>query len=142
MTLSGDLNPHWFGHPASTTIYLTALTHELIYKLGRLSGHFADWRDYRDLYLNDPTLFFWLPRMITVLFGSASVFLIYAIATNFTSSVFALLAALFFTVSPSSVHFATQVRPDVQLTFWILLAVWFSINIAKTGRIRDYIAAG
>src|SRR5437868_6505920 len=37
----GTLNPHWFGHPGSTTIYLTALIQALVFLTGWLSGRFA-----------------------------------------------------------------------------------------------------
>src|SRR3546814_5642257 len=42
MLTGGTLNPGWFGHPATTTMYVLALVDAATFVGGWITGHFAD----------------------------------------------------------------------------------------------------
>ena len=66
MVWSGDLNPHWFGHPGSTVIYINALIYLNIRFVGQVLGWFSDLSGFKSFYLADPTLFYLLPRFFSL----------------------------------------------------------------------------
>jgi hypothetical protein len=40
------INPHWFGHPGTTTIYLTAVIEAMVFAFGAISGRYASLADF------------------------------------------------------------------------------------------------
>lgn len=137
-----DLNPHEFGHPGSTTIYLLAILYGIIYIIGLISGKFESPQDFRTLYHQDPTLVYLSGRLLTVVFSLALVLLLILIIKKIYNRPIALLAGFFLAINPLFVHYSKFIRTDIQATFWILLTFWFCLNILESHRIRDYIFAG
>src|SRR3990172_4812772 len=63
MLQHGTLNPGWFGHPGSTTIYVNALIYKVLLEFGTYVGWFANVKQFQDFYHRDATLFYLLPRI-------------------------------------------------------------------------------
>jgi hypothetical protein len=137
-----DPNPHWFGHPGSTTIYMLSILYALIYIVGVFLGQFNSPLDFRLTYHNDPTLVYLSGRLLMVIFGVGVIFLTIKIAERLFNRQIALIAGLLIAVSPLHTHFSKLIRTDIQLTFWILLVFWFCLNIYRKGRLIDYVLAG
>jgi hypothetical protein len=53
-----DLNPHWFGLPGTTTIYMLAALHAAIFGVGYGFGIFAGPEDFQTLFFQNPTIFY------------------------------------------------------------------------------------
>ena len=80
-----NLNPHWFGAPATTIIYMLAGLYTLIFLMGRGLGIFASSEDFAALYFQDPTIFYLSGRLISAVFGIATIVIIYLIGTRIGS---------------------------------------------------------
>jgi hypothetical protein len=124
--LTGDLNPHFFGHPGTVLIYLCAL----IYGGLALDGQLA----FTDL--------FYFARFAVVTFAAGSIFLTYLIGKRLMSYRSGLLAAALLAVVPLHADFSRLARTDVPMTFFVLASTWFVISIGEAGRWRDYLVAG
>ena len=123
----GDFNPHNFLYP-SLLMYI-------MYAFERLYFLFASGRD-------DLSLLYTLCRVNVVLFGLASIWLVYRLGRRLHDSRTGLIAALLLCLSPLHVinsHFATT---DVPLTFFILLTIWATLRLAENRTMLDYLLAG
>ena len=142
MVWSGDLNPHWFGHPGSTVIYINALIYLIIRFVGQVLGWFSDLSGFKSFYLADPTLFYLLPRSFFALFGTFSAFLVYLIARALYGAAPALVASFALAVSPLHIEFSEKIRSDVLASGLILLVAYFALRIFRTRSLHAYVWAG
>src|SRR6185436_11699624 len=113
MLKNRDLNPHWFGPPASTTMYLLALVYGTIFGVGRIIGTFQSAEDFRNLYYSNPTVFYLSGRIISAVFGVATIWLVYKIGRRLFGSATSLIAAAVVTLSPIHILLSQQVRMDM-----------------------------
>jgi 4-amino-4-deoxy-L-arabinose transferase-like glycosyltransferase len=142
MLSSLDLNPHWFGHPGATTLYSLLAIYLLLYGGGRLLGTLPSREAFVASYFADPSLAYLSGRLLSLAFGLGCILLTYWIARRLFDRWTALLAAAFVALSPPLVEYARLVRADLQLTFFLLAAFWFCLDIFQRGRWRDYLLAG
>ncbi len=142
MLANRDFNPHWFGHPGTTNIYLLVLIDLAIYIGGLLSGRFAGPQDFRAYYHADPSEIYLGGRLLNVLFAAATVIVIYFIAKQIVSRKWVWLPSLLFAISPLHIGFSKYIRSDTLLTLFIVLVVYFSLEIQHKGSLRSYIFAG
>src|SRR5262249_52054566 len=137
-----DPNPHWFGAPASTTIYPMAAISATLYGLGRVTGHFHSPEDFRLLYHTNPTLIYLAGRLATALFGIACVVLTFMIGRRLESPLCGLLAALLLPLNRRHILYPQLIRMDVPMPLFLLRVFWYSLNILERGYWRDYLLAG
>src|SRR5258705_6610903 len=71
MLKNHDLNPHWFGPPATTTMYLLTLVYGGVFGVGRITGAFHSAEDFRNLYYSNPTVFYLRGRILILIYGVA-----------------------------------------------------------------------
>ncbi len=124
---SGDFNPHNFLYP-SLLMYI-------MYAFERLYFLFASGQD-------DLSTLYTLCRVVVLLFGLASLWLVYRLGKRLHDVRTGLLAALFLCIIPLHVmhsHFATT---DVPLTFFILLTLWAALRMTERRMPADYLLAG
>jgi hypothetical protein len=132
---TGDLNPGWFGHPATTIIYAGAVIN---FVLSLLSGE-----DALASYYRDPTMPVYLHRLFCAAVGIVAVPITYLLAVAATPSrVAGLIAATFIAASPFHVDLSRIVRSDVVATTLITAAAYFAIRALESGRTRDYAIHG
>jgi Dolichyl-phosphate-mannose-protein mannosyltransferase len=113
---SGDLNPHWFGHPGSFTIYgLSALY--------ALSAHLegTPLNELTGLYAADPTPFHVLGKYFIVFWSMLTLFGVWRLTRHFVSRWYALLAPLLLAAAPLEITLATTIRTDTQQTALLVL---------------------
>lgn len=137
-----DPNPHWFGHPATTLIYMLTVIDILIFLVGLLFGYFKGPEDFRTFYHNDPSILYLSGRVWVALLGVASILILYLIVSKYFSKKAALLSAFFFAIAPLHVDLSKSIRSDVVMTFFLLLAFWFCLKILHEGKPKHYIFAG
>lgn len=124
---SGDFNPHNFLYP-SLLMYIMHFFERIYYLL--MPGEL----DHSTLCV--------ISRLTVVLFGVASIALLYKLGTRLHNRLTGLIAALLLAISPLHVinsHFATT---DVPLAFFVLLTLWFTLDMLEKQRIRDYWRTG
>ncbi len=142
MLKNRDLNPHWFGAPASTTMYLLALVYAGIFGVGRVTGIFQSAEDFRNLYYSNPTVFYVSGRIISAVFGVATIWLVYKLGRRLFGSAAGLIAAAMVTICPIHILLSQQVRMDMPMTFFIMLAFWYCLNILEHQDWTSYLLAG
>ncbi len=136
----GDLNPHYFNYP-SFLMYMLFTVYGGFYLLARIVGSVSSTSDFTMMYFSDPTAFYTIGRMITVLFGTATVFLVYLIGKRLYSKSAGIVAALIMSVMPVHVLSSHYITTDVPMTFFIVAAAYFSVRIMEEGKLKHYITA-
>lgn len=137
----GTLNPKWFGHPGTTTIYLIALTDALVVGWARLTGAAPDTQHFIRAAFADPSLLFIPARAIMALVGVSVVALTFAVACRLHGRAAGLIAAAFLAVNALHIAWSQVVRTDIHASLFMLLSLWFAIGAAKHGRLRDFAVA-
>lgn len=136
------LNPNWFGHPGTTTIYLTALVSIVVVLGGQLTGSWNNVEEFTRAAFADPGLLFLPARFAMVLFAVACVGLTYRIGRRLHGTNTGLIAAALLAVNSLHVNWSQVIRTDINASLFMLVALWFSVGIAQTGRLRDYLCSG
>jgi 4-amino-4-deoxy-L-arabinose transferase-like glycosyltransferase len=136
------LNPGWFGHPGTTTLYGLAFVDLAVFATGLVTGQWVDGPSFaRAIYGNAALI--WLPnRGFILLCGMACVWLTYRLGRRLFGPATGLVAALLLALDPLHIKYSQIIRTDVQATAFILLGVLASIGIARQGTRRSYVAAG
>ncbi len=136
------LNPGWFGHPGTTTIYTLAVIDVLVYLVGHLTGQFASPKALAAAAYLDPTVLILPARLFIVACGVACVFLTAVIGRKLFSRQVGLIAAVFLATSPLHIRYSQVIRTDVHGTVFALLVVMLAVNYANSGRTRQLVFAG
>jgi 4-amino-4-deoxy-L-arabinose transferase-like glycosyltransferase len=141
MAASGDLNPHWFGHPGSTVIY-------------PLAGLFHAWDAFSHGPLlssnpaltarleHSPTTFYVIGRLWTIALSVGALPLLFLVGRRAFNTRVALIAAAIWAVLPLPVQFGRVVRTDSAGVFFGLLALWLCLRLLDEPRIRWCVLAG
>ena len=142
MLKNRDLNPHWFAHPATPQLYLLAGIYAVIFVVGWCLGIFKGAEDFRQLYYSNPTAFFLSGRVLSAVFDIATIWLVYKIGRRLGGPVTGLIAAAVVAVSPLHIWLSQQVLVNSQLTFLVVLAFWFCLDILDKQDRKSYLLAG
>ena len=114
---SGNLNPNWFGHPATFLIYILAAFYKFVNLFSIKGTPF-------DQYLLNPEPFFLFGRILSRFAAATSVILTYKLANKFLNKKWAFAAAIFTASNPLFVMHAHRVRSDHILTCFLLLGTF------------------
>lgn len=136
------LNPGWFGHPGTTTIYALAIIDMLVFAAGSLTGRLADTHAFATAIYTDPSIVVLPGRLFIALCGVGCVWLTFLIGRRLFGDRAGLLAALLLAVDPLHVQWSQVIRTDIQATLFMLACVLASIGVARHGRLGDYLWAG
>jgi len=139
---NGTLNPGWFGHPGTTTIYTLALLELAIGLSGQVTGKFADAAAFSRAIYTDPTVVFLPGRILMLLFGMIVLVLTWHLARRLFGDRIGAITALLIAVDPVLIRYSQIIRTDMQATIFLLLAMISSVGICRRGTVRDYVIAG
>ncbi|WP_275228434.1 ArnT family glycosyltransferase [Novosphingobium album (ex Liu et al. 2023)] len=137
-----SLNPQWFGHPGTVTLYGLALVMLLVAVLGIARGRFADASAFAGAVYADPGIVFLPARLFIVASGLACVWLTYRIGRRLWGRRAGLAAALVLAVNPVHITWSQVIRTDMQASAFMLACVLCAIAIHRQGRLRDIVLAG
>jgi hypothetical protein len=141
--LSGhSLNPGWFGHPGTTTLYALSLIDAAVYLAGHLGGQFADPKAFGVAIFTHPEIAVLPGRLFIASCGVLCVWLTYHIGKRMSDERVGLTAAGLLAINALHIQWSQIIRTDVHSTVFMLLCVLCSLKIASTGRLRYYLAAG
>ncbi len=90
----------------------------------------------------DQVTYMILGRAVSAAFGTATIVVVYAIAKHLYGRLAGVIAAFFLACSVLHIqesHFATT---NLGMTFFCMLALWFSIRIVERGDMKSLVAAG
>ncbi|MCP4200779.1 MAG: glycosyltransferase family 39 protein [bacterium] len=147
MMTSGDLNPHFFNY-GTLPIYLNLGVDVLNYF--RLMGKPADAESHlsslneiefsldgkKRWMVSHPSFYHW-NRLVSVLFGVATVLSVYFLGSALAGPVQGHLAALWLAVVPFHIMHSARITPDDAVTFLTLNVVLCSVLFVKRERLSD-----
>lgn len=142
MLRNHSLNPGWFGHPGTTTLYVLALIMVAVGGLGIATGRFADADAFAAAVYADPGILVMPARLFMVACGVACVWMTYRIGARLGGARIGLVAAAMLAVNAVHIEYSQIIRTDMQASLLMLLAAAAALAIADQGRRRDYILAG
>ena len=129
----GDLNPRFFNWP-SLYMYVLAGVYGLVFGASPdgVAGAFA----------RNPALFYLAGRLVTALFGTATLAVLYCTGRMAYGPAVGILAAGLLAVDLLHVRDSHWVTPDVPLTFLVALATLCALRYWRDGRRADAGVAG
>lgn len=137
------LNPGWFGHPGTTTIYALALIDVAVFAWGHwVTGALADTAAFGRAIYTDPGIVILPGRVFIMACGIGCIALTFAIARRLFDTRVAFLAAALLAIDPVHIRYSQIIRTDMQATLFILLVVLAAIRIVQRGDRRYFVAAG
>lgn len=138
----GQLNPEWFGHPATTTMYLLALIDVVVLGLGLASGRFSSVENFAAAIYADPGILVLPHRIAIVLIAVVGIALAYRLATRLFDRPTGLVTAAILAVSPVHITYSQLVRSDMMATVFMLAAMLGALAYARHGSVRALVASG
>lgn len=138
---NGTLNPGWFGHPATTTIYGLSVVNVLVYLWGRLTGAFDSVPDFAEHIFVDPGILILPGRVMVVALAVWTVWLVYRLALTLFERNTALLAAGLVAISPVMITWSQVIRSDVTATVFMLCAMLRSLDYLREPKLRSLLLA-
>lgn len=142
MLAEGTLNPGWFGHPGSTTIYLIAAIDAAVASIGLASGRYTDIADFSRAAYADPALLFVPARVAMALIGTLCVGLTYCLGRRLHGSATGLVAAALLAINSLHVAWSQVIRTDINASVFMLACMMFAVRTAEHRRLRDLLIAG
>jgi 4-amino-4-deoxy-L-arabinose transferase-like glycosyltransferase len=139
---SGDLNPHWFGHPGSTVIYPLAFAfrlREVVFHGAPLLGTAPS---IATRLQTDAASFYLMGRLWAVLFGLASLPLLFAIGRRVFGDLVALLATGLWALVPLGVQYGQVTRTDAIGLYFALLTIWACLRALDQPSAARFVVAG
>jgi len=137
----GQLNPQWFGHPATTTMYLLALIDVAVLGLGLLTGRFTDLDHFTAAIFADPGILVLPHRVAIALIAVLGIALACRLATRLFDRPTGLATAAILAVSPVHITYSQLVRSDMMATTFMLATMLWALAYAREGGRRALIGA-
>jgi 4-amino-4-deoxy-L-arabinose transferase-like glycosyltransferase len=139
---SGTLNPGWFGHPATTTIYVVGLVVATVLGAGLATGDFANPDAFMQALFFDPGMVVLPARLVMAAFGVACVALTARLAVRLGGGqTAALVASGLMAINPVNITWSQVIRSDIMALTFLLLAALACVNVLERDRQRDRLAA-
>jgi asparagine N-glycosylation enzyme membrane subunit Stt3 len=142
LLINGTLNPKWFGHPGSTTIYLLALIDISVVGSGLVVGAWHNVAEFAKAAFADPGLLFVPARTAMAIIGVLTVWLTYLAGRRLHGTAVGLVSALLLAVNGFHITWSQVVRTDIQASMFMLASLLFAFRIAQHGKLKDYLLAG
>ena len=138
---SGDLNPHGFVYP---TFYMYVLS--AVYKVydwvGTAGGLFQGKNFLTFVQDTDQATIYHLGRWVTLCFGLATLWAVYALCRRRFDVKTAVVAMTILTMNFIHGRESKFITSDVPLTFFVVLSMFGMPSMAALGRWRDYALVG
>lgn len=125
------LNPHWFGHPATTTMYALAISDVTVFLFGIAAGWWHSVQDFVQAVYRDPTLFMLPGRAVMAAFGLLSIGLTARLGEKVADWKVGLVAAALLMISPLHIELSQIIRSDMMATCFILLSMLAAVSAAR-----------
>lgn len=140
--LSGPtLNPGWFGHPATTTMYVLAVLTVAVFGSGHMLGWFPTVRDFANAIYTDPSWVILPGRVAMAAFAVGTIYLTYRLARDLFDRRTALIAAALLTINPVHITWSQIIRSDMMACFFMLLCMLAALRLLRENRWRDLVLA-
>jgi 4-amino-4-deoxy-L-arabinose transferase-like glycosyltransferase len=142
LPLQQTLNPGWFGHPGSTTIYLIALVDVIVVAFALATGAYPDLHTLVAAAYANPALLFIPARLAMVGLALISIWLTYVLGRRINGTATGLIAASFLAFNSLHIAWSQVVRTDIHASVFVLAALIFAERAARDGSLKAWILAG
>ncbi|WP_261390692.1 glycosyltransferase family 39 protein [Caenibius sp. WL] len=142
MLRNRTLNPGWFGHPGTITLYCLALVCLAVGMLGMLTGRFAGAEGFAEAVYADPGIVFLPARLFVMACALVCIVLTYRIGKRLGGERIGLIAAAMLAINAVHIEYSQIIRTDMQASVFMLLGALSALAILRDGRERDYVLAG
>ena len=142
MAATGDLDPHWFGHPGSTTIYPLAGMYHAWDAVAHGGPVFSADARVADRFVTSPGTFYLIGRLWAIAYTVAAIPLVFLLGRRCFSTAVGLASAALWAVLPLVVSYGRVVRTDSAGVFFALLALLLIVRLLDRASIRDFVLAG
>jgi len=142
MASTGDLNPHWFGNPGSTTFYPQTFLFHIWYAATENGSLFSANPDLQMHFNQEMSDYFLLGRMLSVLYGVLSLPLTYLLGKRVFNQRIGLIGAWLLLANAVYWYYAQIVRTDTSALFWSVLSLWLCIIAYERPIWRNFLLAG
>jgi hypothetical protein len=123
MLSHGTLNPGWFGHPATTTMYGLAIVNMATFGFGHLMGWFPTLKSFGVAVYTNPAWMILPGRVLMAVFGAGTVWQTGRLGREISDGRVGLIAAALVALSPLCVAWGQVIRSDIMGSFFVLLAL-------------------
>ena len=106
--------------------------------IGMIFGGFSGLEGFKEFVLLNSEQFLIFTRLISIVFGALTVWLLFKLGRKLFNPLIGLLAALFLTFDFLHLHSSVAGRFWVPLAFFILMAVYLLWQLSKTGQAKYY----
>lgn len=134
-------NPGWFNKPA-LAYYLWFAAYGCFYVVGRLFGTFGSPEQFGIWAFDRVAPFLIIGRLVSTIFGVATVWLTYLLGKSLKDRVLGLVAALALTLTYAHVVTGQWVKEDVPCGFFHTAATLLLVSAIRKARVKDTIWAG
>jgi len=142
MLRNQSLNPGWFGHPGTITLYSLALVMLGVAGLGLATGRFDGAEGFVAAVYADPAILFVPARGMIAACGVLCVLLTWRLGRRLGGPRVGLIAAAILAVNAVHVQYSQVIRTDIQASVFMLLGLLAALQIQRTGKLRAYLFAG
>jgi len=137
-----SLNPGWFGHPGSTTIYPIAALIEIWYLIAHHVPPFAHpMVSISREFASNPLPFYLIGRLVSVAYGVGSVVALWLLARRILGDVGGVIATLVLPATAIVVAYGHLTRTDTAALFFAIIALWLILRAMEVGRFRAWALA-
>jgi len=136
-----DFNPRFFNYPA-LSFYIHFAFQAAVAGIGFLTGRIASLAEFRHLLGTEVAWFVLLGRAVTVLFDLGTVLAVFAVGRRLGGGWIGLTAAFFLSFNALHIRRTQFVLVDIPLTFFVVVALFFLMDVLEKGRTIDYAKAG
>ena len=136
------LNPGWFGHPGSTTIYLLALVDVVVAGLAFATGSATSLPQFAASIYADPAIIFVPSRIAMVVISLMTIVMTYLVGRRLLGTTAALIGAALLALNALHIEWSQVIRTDIHASLFMMIALFFAIRAAQDGRGRDLIIGG
>lgn len=137
----GDLNPHIFMWP-HFFFYLLFMLYGGYFVIGYAFGVFPSLEQFKYLYFNDPSNFYLIARILSVIASAMIVLFLYYLGKRYQSKEAGLIAAAFFGFSGYHLQYANAALPEATMTLLVICTAYCAYRIYEEGRLKHYVLAG
>lgn len=138
---SGDLNPHRFQY-GSLFQYILFVFYGIYFLLGYLLGQYSSLHHFALSFIQDPTVFYLIARVLSAVFGTATLLVIYLMGKRVKDKNVGIVASLFLAFNYQHVIHSHYCTVDITMTFFFTLAVYQCILLFERDDLWRYIVAG
>lgn len=138
MLTGPTLNPGWFGHPATISMYVLAVVNAATFAVGWLLGYFPDVASFLKAIYHNPGIVMIPGRIAMAAFGTFAIWQTWKIARSIGGLLAGTIAALLMACSTLTIQYSQLIRSDMIGTVFILMVIAAALRIARSGLAKDY----